>query len=127
MMMIAISKDDDDNDGDSAMGDKVDNDGACATGNGAMGYNNNDNDGGGMTGDEVDDYGEGTMGDNNDNDNNAQRDATIKSRQRRRWVATIVIGVQRRIETTTRMMTTTPARIALWECGRSIGGCQRSR
>jgi hypothetical protein len=57
----------------------------------------------------------------------AQRDALIKSRRWRRWVATIVIGVQRQRARMTRMMTTAPARIARWECGRSVGGRQRSR
>jgi hypothetical protein len=57
----------------------------------------------------------------------AQRDATIISRRRWRRVATIVIGVQRRRATTTRTMTTASARIARRECGRSVGGRQRSR
>jgi len=51
----------------------------------------------------------------------AQRDATIKSRRRWRRVATIDIGVQRRIETTARTMTTAPTRIARQECGRLSG------
>ena len=44
-MMIAMSKDDDDNDGDGATGDEVDDDGDGVTGDGAMGYNNNDDNG----------------------------------------------------------------------------------
>ena len=56
----------------------------------------------------------------------AQRDATIKSRQRGQRVATLVIGVQRRIATTARAMTTAHARIARRECGRSVGGRRRS-
>ena len=82
MMMIAISEDNNDKDCDGAMGNKVDNDGACATGNGATGYNNNDNDGGGMTGDEVDDYGEGTTGDNNNNNDDGNDDRKRHDGQR---------------------------------------------
>ncbi len=44
-MMIATSKDNGDNDGDSAMGDEVDNDGDGMTGDGATGYDDNDDDG----------------------------------------------------------------------------------
>ena len=40
--MIATGKDDDNDDGDGAMGDKVDVDRDSATGNGAMGYDNVD-------------------------------------------------------------------------------------
>ena len=72
-MMIVTSKANDDDDGDGAMGNEVNNDGIGVTGNGAMGYDDNNDDGGGTTGDKVDDYGKGTMGDDdndNDNDNN---------------------------------------------------------
>ena len=44
-MMIETSKDDDDNDGDGAMGDEVDNNGDGVTGDGATGYDNKNNDG----------------------------------------------------------------------------------
>jgi len=54
-MMIATSKDYNDNDGDSATGYKVDDDGNGTMGDGATGYDDNDDDGGGTTGDEVDD------------------------------------------------------------------------
>ena len=44
MMMIAMSKDNDDNDGDGATGDEVNNDGDGVTGDGATGYDDiNDN------------------------------------------------------------------------------------
>jgi hypothetical protein len=44
-MMIGMSKEDDDNDGNGAMGDEVDDDGNGVTGNGATGYNNNNDNG----------------------------------------------------------------------------------
>ncbi len=44
-MMIATSKDNDDNDGDGATGDEVDNDGNGVTGDGATGYDNNNGNG----------------------------------------------------------------------------------
>ena len=44
-MMIATSKDNDDDDGDGATGDEVDNDGDGMTGDGATGYDDIDNDG----------------------------------------------------------------------------------
>ena len=96
-----------------------DKDGVGATGDDAMGYDDNDDDGGGTTGDEVDNYGKGATGDDKDDKATAQRDATIKSRRQRQRVATI--GA-----TTTRTMTTAPARIARRECGRSVGGRRRS-
>ena len=74
--MIATNKDnDDDNYGDGATGNEVDNNGDGTTGDGATGYDNNNNNGGGPMGDEVGDYGKGATGnddndDNNDNDNN---------------------------------------------------------
>ena len=74
-MMIATSKDDDNDDGDGVTGNEVDDDGNCAAGDGATGYNDNDDDGGGTTGDEVDDYGEGMTGNKND-DNNDDGDGT---------------------------------------------------
>ena len=40
-MMIGMSKDDDNNDGDGATGDEVDNDGDSVTGDGATGYDDN--------------------------------------------------------------------------------------
>ena len=40
-MMIGTSKDDDDDDGDGAMGDEVDDDGDGVTGDGATGYDDN--------------------------------------------------------------------------------------
>ena len=67
-MMIAMSKDNVDDNGNGATGNEVDNDGDGAMGDGAMGYNDNGDDGGGTTGDEVDDYGKGVAGDNDDND-----------------------------------------------------------
>ena len=42
MMMIAMGKHDDYNDGDGAMGDEVEDDGDGATGDGATEYNNVD-------------------------------------------------------------------------------------
>jgi len=65
-MMIVTSKDNDNDNGNGATGNEVNDDGDCATGDDATGYNDNDDDGGGTTGDEVDDYGKGTTGDNND-------------------------------------------------------------
>ena len=44
-MMIAMSKDYDDDDGDGATGDEVDDDGDGVTGNGATGYDDIDDDG----------------------------------------------------------------------------------
>ncbi len=44
-MMIVTSKEDDDNDGDGAIGDEVDNVGDGVTGNGATGYDDIDGDG----------------------------------------------------------------------------------
>ncbi len=44
-MMIGMSKDDDNDNGDGAMGNEVDNDGDGVTGDGATGYDDNDNDG----------------------------------------------------------------------------------
>ena len=44
-MMIGMSKDDDQDDGDGAMGDEVDDDGDGVMVGGATGYDNNDNDG----------------------------------------------------------------------------------
>ena len=48
--MIVMSKDDDNNDGNGAMGNKADDDGNGATGDGTMGYDNVEDDGGGTTG-----------------------------------------------------------------------------
>ena len=67
-MMILMSGDGDNDDGDGAMGNEVDNAGNGATGNGATGYDGNDDDDGGTKGDKVDDYGKGATGNNNDND-----------------------------------------------------------
>ena len=73
-MMIVTSEDDNNDDNvDGTTGNEVHDDGDCATGDGATGYNDNDDNGSGTTGDEVDDY--GTMM------ATAQRDTTIKSRQ----------------------------------------------
>ena len=44
-MMIATSKDDNDDDGDGATGDEVDDDGDSVTGDGATGYDNINDDG----------------------------------------------------------------------------------
>jgi hypothetical protein len=44
-MMIGASKDDDNDNGDSAIGDEVDDDGDSVTGDGATGYDDNDDDG----------------------------------------------------------------------------------
>ncbi len=44
-MMIATSKDDDNNDGDGATGDEVEDEANGVTGDGITGYDNNDNDG----------------------------------------------------------------------------------
>ncbi len=44
-MMIVTSKDNDDNDGNGATGDEVNDDGNGVTGNGATGYDNNNNNG----------------------------------------------------------------------------------
>ena len=41
MMMIGTSKDDDNDDGDGATGNEVDNDGDSVTGDGATGYGDN--------------------------------------------------------------------------------------
>ena len=108
--------------GDGATGnnnddDCNDNNGNGMTGDCTAGYDDNDDDGGGTTGNEVDDYGEGatmmmmttTTTTMTTVTAMAQPDATIKSRRRWRRVATIVIGVQRRMAMTTRMMTTAPA------------------
>ena len=110
-MMIATSKDDDDDDGNGATGNEVDDDGDGVTGNGATGYNDIDDDGLALLATKFTIMAKvrwamtTTMA-------TAQRDTTIKSRQWQWRVATIVIGVQRWIATTTRTMTTAPARIA---------------
>ena len=44
-MMIATSRDDDDNNGDGATGDEVDDDGDGVMGDGATGYDDNDDNG----------------------------------------------------------------------------------
>ena len=101
-MMIATSKNDENNDGDGATGDKVDNDDDSATGDGATGYNDNDDDGGGTTGDKVDNYVEGARGNDDDDDGKERHNNQIEAMTRQ--VATIVIGVQWRRATTTRTM-----------------------
>jgi len=123
-MMIATSEDDDDDDGDGATGNEVDDDGDCATGDGTTGYNDNATMAAARRVVKARRMTTTTM---TTTMATAQRDATIKSRRRWRQVATIVIDVQRRIETATRMMKTAPARIARRECGRSVGGRQQSR
>ena len=48
--MIVMSKDDDNNDGDGATGDEVDDNGVGMTGDGTTRYDNIDDDGGGTMG-----------------------------------------------------------------------------
>ncbi len=74
---LLTSEDDDDEDGDGAMGDEVDDDGDGATGDGATGFDDDNDDGGGMTGYEVDNYGKGATGDDDyDNDDGDNGDGT---------------------------------------------------
>jgi len=58
-VMIATSEDNDNEDGNGAMGDEVDDDGDNVTCDGATGYDDDKDNGGGTMNDKVDNYGEG--------------------------------------------------------------------
>ncbi len=78
-MMIAMSKDDDGDDGDGATGDEVDDDGDGVTGDGATGYNDIDDNGLALLATKLTIMAKAQWATTTAATGTAQRDATIKT------------------------------------------------
>ena len=78
-MMIATSKDDDDDNGDGAMGDEVNDDGNGVTGDGATGYDDNDDNGSALLATKLTIMAKARWATTTTTTATAQRDATIKT------------------------------------------------
>ncbi len=78
-MMIAMSKYDDDDNGDGAMGNEVDDDGDSVTGDGATGYDDNNDDGLALLATKLTIMAKARWAMTTTTTATAQRDATIKT------------------------------------------------